>query len=96
MKLLNLNYRDPVNDPLNDPINIIKDDVLNNIELSILWRIKLNPGLNAKQISKKLYFQYSRITLDVAKNSLKRKLVHYIEFWRYPKQEDTLLYEQKK
>ena len=42
---------DPINDPVNDPINLIKDDALNDIDLSILRTIKLNPGLNAKQIS---------------------------------------------
>ena len=44
-----------------------------------------NPGLNAKQISEKLHLQYSRITLDVVKNSLKRKLVQYVEFRGSPK-----------
>lgn len=76
IKLPNLNYRDPVN----DSEKIIVNNALNDVDLSILRMIQLNPGLNAKQISEKLYLQYSRITLDVAKNSLKRKLVHYIEF----------------
>ena len=84
IKLPNLNYRDPINDPINDPTNdptnIIKDDALNDIDLSILRTIKLNPGLNAKQISEKLHFQYSNITVDMVKNSLKRKLTKYVTF----------------
>ena len=89
IKLPNLNYRDPVNDPANDPVNdsekIIVNNALNDVDLSILRMIQLNPGLNAKQISEKLHLQYSRITLDVVKNSLKRKLVQYVEFRGSPK-----------
>ena len=80
IKLPNLNYRDPVNDPVNDSEKIIVNNPLNDVDLSILRMIQLNPGLNAKQISEKLHLQYSRITLDVVKNSLKRKLVQYVEF----------------
>ena len=81
IKLPNLNYRDPVN----DPEKIIVNNALNDVDLSILRMIQLNPGLNAKQISEKLHLQYSRITLDVVKNSLKRKLVQYVEFRGSPK-----------
>ena len=88
-KLPNLNYDDPINDPINDPVNdpekIIVNNALNDVDLSILRMIQLNPGLNAKQISEKLHLQYSRITLDVVKNSLKRKLVQYVEFRGSPK-----------
>ena len=85
IKLHNLNYRDPVNDPVNDSEKIIVNNALNDVDLSILRMIQLNPGLNAKQISEKLHLQYSRITLDVVKNSLKRKLVQYVEFRGSPK-----------
>ena len=85
IKLPNLNYRDPVNDPVNDPEKIIVNNALNDVDLSILRMIQLNPGLNAKQISEKLHLQYSKITLDVVKNSLKRKLVQYVEFRGSPK-----------
>ena len=51
IKLPNLNYGDPIN----DPINLIKDDVLNDIDLSILRTIQLNPDLNAKQTSENLF-----------------------------------------
>ena len=81
IKLPNLNYRDPVN----DSEKIIVNNALNDVDLSILRMIQLNPGLNAKQISEKLHLQYSRITLDVVKNSLKRKLVQYVEFRGSPK-----------
>ena len=81
IKLPNLNYGDPVN----DSEKIIVNNALNDVDLSILRMIQLNPGLNAKQISKKLHLQYSRITLDVVKNSLKRKLVQYVEFGGSPK-----------
>ena len=63
----------------------IVNNALNDVDLSILRMIQLNPGLNAKQISEKLHLQYSRITLDVVKNSLKRKLVQYVEFRGSPK-----------
>ena len=85
IKLPNLNYRDPVNDPVNDSEKIIVNNALNDVDLSILRMIQLNPGLNAKQISEKLHLQYSRITLDIVKNSLKRKLVQYVEFRGSPK-----------
>ena len=85
IKLSNLNYGDPVNDPVNDSEKIIVNNALNDVDLSILRMIQLNPGLNAKQISEKLHLQYSRITLDVVKNSLKRKLVQYVEFRWSPK-----------
>ena len=76
---------DPVNDPVNDSEKLIVNNALNDVDLSILRMIQLNPGLNAKQISEKLHLQYSRITLDVVKNSLKRKLVQYVEFRGSPK-----------
>ena len=76
IKLPNLNYGDPIN----DPTNLIKDDALNDIDLSILRMIQLNPGLNAKQIAEKLLLQYSNITIDMVKNSLKRKLTKYVTF----------------
>ena len=85
IKLSNLNYGDPVNDPVNDSEKIIVNNALNDVDLSILRTIQLNPGLNAKQILEKLHLQYSRITLDVVKNSLKRKLVQYVEFRGSPK-----------
>ena len=94
IKLPNLNYRDPVNDPVNDSEKIIVNNALNDVDLSILRMIQLNPGLNAKQISEKLHLQYSRITLDVVKNSLKRKLVQYVEFRGSSKKEDILWYER--
>ena len=81
IKLPNLNYRDPVN----DSEKLIVNNALNDVDLSILRMIQLNPGLNAKQISEKLHLQYSKITLDVVKNSLKRKLVQYVEFRGSPK-----------
>ena len=55
IKLPNLNYRDPVNDPVNDSEKIIVNNALNDVDLSILRMIQLNPGLNAKQISDKLH-----------------------------------------
>ena len=89
-----MNYRDPVNDPVNDSEKIIVNNALNDVDLSILRMIQLNPGLNAKQISEKLHLQYSRITLDVVKNSLKRKLVQYVEFRGSPKTGGYFVYEK--
>ena len=84
VKLPNLNYNDPtsdpINDPINDPIKSVVDNSLNDVDLSILRTIQQNPGLNAKHITEKLRLQYSNITVDIVKNSLKRKLPKYVEF----------------
>lgn len=81
INLPNLNYNDPTNDSTNDPTNDqIKNNSLNDVDLSILRTIQLNPGLNAKQISEKLHLQYANMTIDIVKNSLKRKLKKYVEF----------------
>lgn len=89
VKLPNLNYNDPINDPINDPVNdpvkLVVDNSLNDVDLSILRTIQLNPGLNAKQIEEKLHLQYSNITVDIVKNSLKRKLMQYVSFNGSPK-----------
>ena len=65
-------------------MNYYKDDIvdnsLNDVDLSILRTIQQNPGLNAKHITEKLRLQYSNITVDIVKNSLKRKLPKYVEF----------------
>lgn len=76
VKLPNLNY----NDPINDPIKSVVDNSLNDVDLSILRTIQQNPGLNAKHITEKMRLQYSNITVDIVKNSLKRKLSKYVEF----------------
>ena len=60
IKLPNLNYGDPIN----DPINLIKDDVLNDIDLSILRTIQLNPDLNAKQTSENIVRKRKKYSID--------------------------------
>ena len=64
IKLPNLNYGDPINEPINDPINLIKDDVLNDIDLSILRTIQLNPDLNAKQTSENIVRKRKKYSID--------------------------------
>ena len=56
IKLPNLNY--------GDPINLIKDDVLNDIDLSILRTIQLNPDLNAKQTSENIVRKRKKYSID--------------------------------
>ena len=80
LKLPNLNYADPVNDPVNDPaIDPIYDE-LNDLELAIMRIIKNNPGLNAPKILEILMHDYPNATIDMVKNSLKRKLAKYCKF----------------
>lgn len=90
LTLPNLNYIDPTNDPINDPINnptndrlkadVIKDDKLGDVEITLLRIISLNPGLNTKKLLEKMKQYYSNITIDIIKNSIKRKLVKYVKF----------------
>ena len=90
LTLPNLNYSDPINDPTNDPINnptndrvkddVIKDDKLGDVEIALLRIISLNPGLNTKKLLEKMKQYYSNITIDIIKNSIKRKLVKYVKF----------------
>ena len=61
-------------DPIDDPI----DDPLNDFELILLKTIKENPGLNVPKLLMKM--NNKDITKDKIKNSLKRKLSHYVEF----------------
>ena len=80
LKLPNLNYADPVNDPINDPVNDLIYDELNDLELAIMRIIKNNPGLNAPKILEILMHDYPNVTIDMVKNSLKRKLAKYCKF----------------
>ncbi len=75
VRLPNLNYHDPVN----DPVNFI-DDRLGDIDVSILRTISLHPGSNTSKILAALKKQYFNITTDMVKNSIKRKLAPYVEF----------------
>ncbi len=45
-----------------------------------LRAINWYPGSNAKQLLELLTKQYSNITIDIIRNSLKRKLSDYVEF----------------
>lgn len=77
--LPNKNYVDIVNDPVNDSIDIV-DNNLNDIDLLIVRTISNNPGLNAKQLLAILKEHHPSITIDMIKNSIKRKLIKYVEF----------------
>ena len=76
LKLPNLNYSDPVNDPVNDPVY----DELNDFELAIMKIIKNNPGSNAPKILELVSKEFPNATIDMVKNSLKRKLSKYCKF----------------
>ena len=83
IRLPNLNFHDQINDQINDKINDslkFKNDKLNDVDVSILRTISLYPGSNAKQLLESLTKQYSNITIDIIRNSLKRKLSDYVEF----------------
>ena len=83
LTLSNQNYADPVNDPANDPVNDpvkIKDDRLGDLELLILQAIQQNPGISTKNLLGLIKEKQPEVTLDILKNSIKRKLHNYIEF----------------
>lgn len=71
--LPNINYS---SDPINDPII----QSLNQRDLDILKIIINNPGSNSKQIFEIIKKDNSDITVDIIKNSLKRKLNTLCEF----------------
>ena len=79
LTLPNQNYVDPVNDPVNDPVKI-EDDRLGDLELLILQAIQQNPGISTKNLLNLIKEKQPEVTLDILKNSIKRKLHHYIEF----------------
>ena len=60
IKLPNLNYGAPTN----AQTNLIKDDVLNDIDLSILRTIQLNPDLNARQTSENIVRKRKKYSID--------------------------------
>ena len=76
VKLPNKNYYDPISNPINDPININ----LKDWELELLKIIKNNPGLNSNKLKALIEKNYSYITIDKIKNSLKRNLSSFCEF----------------
>ena len=75
LTLPNQNYVDPVNDPVK-----IEDDRLGDLELLILQAIQQNPGISTKNLLNLIKEKKPEVTLDILKNSIKRKLHHYIEF----------------
>ncbi len=79
LKMPNMNF-DPINDPINDPIKLSKKVELSDFDLSIVRIINEKPGLNAKQILEELTHIFNNVTIDMVKNSLKRKLIDICEF----------------
>ena len=79
IRLPKLNFHDQINDQINDSLKF-KNDKLNDVDVSILRAISLYPESNAKQLLELLTKQYSNITIDIIRNSLKRKLSNYVEF----------------
>lgn len=71
----NKNYVNIVNDSI-----YIVENILNDIDLLIVRTISNNPGLNAKQLLAILKEHHPSITIDMIKNSIKRKLIKYVEF----------------
>lgn len=79
LKMPNMNF-DPINDPINDPIKLFQKVELSDFDLSIVRIISEKPGLNAKQILVELIHIFDNATIDMVKNSLKRKLIDICEF----------------
>ena len=69
----NSHIKDLVNDPVNDPVNSY-DDISFNLDLKILTIIKNNPGITISMIYKILSGDNCSITLDIIKNTIKRKM----------------------
>lgn len=83
LKMPNVNFdpiNDPIDDPINDPIKLFEKIELSDFDLSILRIINEKPGVNTKQILEELIHIFDYVTIDMIKNSLKRKLVGICEF----------------
>ncbi len=83
IKMPNMNFdpiNDPIKDPIKDPINLSKKVELSDFDLCIVRIISEKPGLNAKQILEELINIFDNATIDMVKNSLKRKLIDICEF----------------
>lgn len=79
VKLPNMNYVDSPNEQKNDSLNAPITNI-SDLDLSILRIISKNPGLNSKGILEELQKLYSNITINMVKNSLKRRLADLCEF----------------
>lgn len=71
MYLPNLNYNDQINDQINDEIN--------DLGLPIIKTVKSNPGIKADKIYEILSAGDKGITLNMVRNSIRRRLGKYIE-----------------
>lgn len=83
LKMPNVNFdpiNDSINDPINDPIKLFQKVELSDFDLSILRIINEKPGVNTKHILEELIHIFDYATIDMIKNSLKRKLVGICEF----------------
>ena len=67
-------------DSINDPIKLSQKVELSDFDLNIVRIISEKPGLNAKQILEELIQIFDNATIDMVKNSLKRKLIDICEF----------------
>ena len=83
LKMPNMNFdpiNDSLNDPIKDPINQSQKIDLSDFDLSVVRVISEKPGLNTKQIVEELNHILDNVTIDMVKNSLKRKLINICEF----------------
>ncbi len=84
LTLPNLNYKSSEKDSLKQN-NEISGKKLSDSDISLLKLIIANPGLNANKIQAKMEIDHSTFTIDMVKNSLKRKLSDFVEFRGAPK-----------
>lgn len=56
------------------------NDAVKDFDLEILKIINANPGINTTNILKKINMIFSNITINMVRNSIRRKLNHYIEY----------------
>ncbi|MGX8835172.1 ATP-binding protein [Amedibacillus sp. YH-ame6] len=75
--LPNLNgiKNDQINDEINDEIN----DKINDLDLEVLKVISHNPGIKVPDIFTKIRMVNNEVTIDMIRNSIRRKLQNYIE-----------------
>lgn len=89
LTLPNLNHDDTVNDIVNDAIKndvqAIQDDKLGDMETHLLRVINMYPGLNTVKLTEKMRQNYSSVTLDIIRNTLRRKLSDYVEYRGAPR-----------
>lgn len=79
LTLPNQNCVDSINDSNGDSINI-RDDKLNDFDLTILQMVQSNPGISTRSILESLKVIHPGTTIFDIKNSFKRRIHGCVEY----------------